>query len=69
TTGAGDASYAALMTAMLRGMTPDEAVKMACAVGAHNVEAAGAVGGLKSWDETVARVEAGWPISETILEL
>lgn len=34
---------------------------MAVAVGACNVEAADALSGLGSWDETLARVKQGWP--------
>jgi hypothetical protein len=34
---------------------------MAAAVGACNVEAADAVSGVRSWEETTARVQAGWP--------
>jgi hypothetical protein len=34
---------------------------MAAAAGACNVEAADALSGLRSWEETLARVEAGWP--------
>jgi hypothetical protein len=47
--------------ALLRGLTPAEAVTMAVAVGAGNVEAAYALSGLRSWDATRARVAGGWP--------
>jgi len=40
---------------------------MACAVGACNVEAAGAVSGVRSWDETVQRVQAGWARQPLVL--
>lgn len=60
TTGAGDASIAGFLAALLRGRAVKEAVQMAAAVGACNVEAADALGGLRSWDETVARVACGW---------
>jgi hypothetical protein len=61
TTGAGDAAVAGFLAALLRDLTPTEAVTMAAAVGACNVEAADALSGLRSWEETLARVEAGWP--------
>jgi sugar/nucleoside kinase (ribokinase family) len=61
TTGAGDATIAGFLSALLRDLIPTEAVTMAAAVGACNVEAADALGGLRSWEETQARVEAGWP--------
>jgi sugar/nucleoside kinase (ribokinase family) len=61
TTGAGDATIAGFLAALLRGCSPEESVTMACAVGGCNVEAADALGGLRSWDETQARVRNGWP--------
>src|SRR5262249_17011978 len=60
TTGAGDATIAGFLTALLRGHTPEESVTLACAVGGCNVEAADALSGLRSWEETHARVRAGW---------
>jgi sugar/nucleoside kinase (ribokinase family) len=60
-TGAGDATIAGFLSSLLRGLPPTEAVTMAVAVGACNVEAADAVSGVRSWEETLARVEAGWP--------
>ena len=33
---------------------------MASAVGACNVEAADALSGLRSWEATLARIQAGW---------
>jgi sugar/nucleoside kinase (ribokinase family) len=61
TTGAGDATVAGFLSALLRNLIPTEAVTVAAAVGACNVEAADALGGLRSWEETWARIEAGWP--------
>jgi len=60
TTGAGDTTIAGFLTGLLRGLSVEEAVTMAVAVGACNVEAADALGGLQSWHETAARVAAGW---------
>ena len=60
TTGAGDAAIAGLLAALLRGLSPVEALTMANAVGACNVEAPDAVSGVRSWEETMARVDAGW---------
>jgi hypothetical protein len=31
------------------------------AVGACNVEAADALGGIRTWEETLARIASGWP--------
>ncbi len=61
TTGAGDATIAGFLAALLRDQLPTEVATMAAAVGACNVEAADAVSGIRSWEETVTRVEAGWP--------
>jgi sugar/nucleoside kinase (ribokinase family) len=61
TTGAGDAAIAGLLAALLRGLGPIEAITVANAVGACNVEAPDAVSGIRAWAETLARIEAGWP--------
>jgi len=61
TTGAGDSTIAGFLAAWLRNLPPTEAVTMAAAVGACNVEAADALGGIRTWQETLARIEAGWP--------
>jgi sugar/nucleoside kinase (ribokinase family) len=61
TTGAGDATIAGFLSALLRGLSPLEAVTAAVAVGACNVEAPDALSGLRSWEETLGRVRAGWP--------
>ena len=67
TTGAGDATIAGFLAALLRGLPVKDAATMAVAVGACNVEAADALGGLRSWEETEARVAEGWPQRELIL--
>ena len=61
TTGAGDATIAGFLAALLYDDGPEECVRMACAVGASSVEAADAVSGIRSWEETAARCRAGWP--------
>jgi sugar/nucleoside kinase (ribokinase family) len=61
TTGAGDATIAGFLSALLRGMSLEDAVTAAVAVGASNVEAADALGGVRSWEDTWRRVRAGWP--------
>ncbi|MBK9121822.1 MAG: carbohydrate kinase family protein [Chloroflexi bacterium] len=61
TTGAGDAAYAALLAAALRGLSIDEAARWSCAVGACCCEALDAVSGVRSWTDTAARISAGWP--------
>jgi sugar/nucleoside kinase (ribokinase family) len=61
TTGAGDSAVAGFLAALLRDLSPTEAVTIAAAVGACNVEAPDALGGVRSWAETLARIAAGWP--------
>jgi sugar/nucleoside kinase (ribokinase family) len=61
TTGAGDATIAGLLAALLRGAGPREAATSATAVGACSVEAADPTSGIPSWTRVVERVAAGWP--------
>jgi sugar/nucleoside kinase (ribokinase family) len=60
TVGAGDSAVAGFLTSLLKGLKPEEALTMACAVGACCVEAPDASSGIRSWEETKARIEAGW---------
>jgi sugar/nucleoside kinase (ribokinase family) len=61
TTGAGDAAIAGFLASVLRGVGPEEAITWSAAVGACNVETADATSGVQGWEETLARVRAGWP--------
>lgn len=60
TTGSGDATIAGFLAGFLRGLPPDQAMTAAVAVGACNVEAADALSGIRSWDETLKRLADGW---------
>lgn len=60
TTGSGDATIAGFLSAILRAASPETAMTMAVAVGACNVEAADALSGIRTWDETAARMAKGW---------
>ena len=60
TTGAGDATIAGFLSALLRDMSPEDALTAAVAVGACNVEAADALSGIRPWDATMRRVAGGW---------
>ena len=60
TTGAGDATIAGFLAALLRDVSPERALAIAAAVGASNVEAADALSGVQSWEQTLARIDAGW---------
>ncbi len=60
TVGAGDATIAGLLTALLRGQGPEAAANTATAVGACNVEQPDAASGLLPWEATQQRIENGW---------
>lgn len=53
TTGAGDASIAGFLTALLKGKSPEMAAKCATAVGAQNVTRMDALSGIKDWKTTL----------------
>jgi sugar/nucleoside kinase (ribokinase family) len=61
TTGAGDSAIAGFFAALLRDLSAVEALTIAAAVGACNVEAADALGGVRSWEETLSRLQGDWP--------
>ena len=67
-TGAGDASIAGFLSALLRELSPEEAIVAATAVGACNVEAADGISGIRPWPETLERVASGWPRRDLRLE-
>ena len=61
TAGAGDATIAGFLSAVLRDYSPIQAINAAVAVGACNVEEIDTLSGIKSWEETIGRVASGWP--------
>ncbi len=61
TTGSGDATIAGFLSALLRDASPEDAMTVAVAVGACNVEAADALSGVRSWEDTQRRMAHGWP--------
>ena len=62
TTGSGDAAIAGFFSGLLRGLSPEDALTAASAVGACNVEASDALSGIRSWEATLARVANGWQL-------
>jgi len=60
TNGAGDATIAGFLAALLRNLPPLAALNTALAVGACNVEAADSLSGICSWQATQRRMNAGW---------
>lgn len=60
TTGAGDATIAGLLGAVMREMPIETALSFAMGVGACNVEAIDSVSGVRTWAETMTRINDGW---------
>ncbi len=60
TVGAGDSTIAGFLASASRGLSPQEALTMAVAVGGCCVEAPDATSGIRTWDETRTRVGSGW---------
>jgi len=60
TTGSGDATIAGFLAGLLRDLPVEQALTMAVAVGACNVEAADALSGIRTWEETSRRLAGGW---------
>ncbi len=60
TAGAGDATIAGFLSALLRDLPPEAALTAGVAVGACNLEAVDTVRGIRSWEETMDRVAGGW---------
>ena len=58
-TGAGDATIAGFLAALLRGLGPEACLKTACCVGAQCVRVPDALSGVADWPTTQALV-AGW---------
>jgi sugar/nucleoside kinase (ribokinase family) len=67
TTGTGDAAIAGFFLGLLRGMSPEETITAACAVGATCCEAADATSGVQSWEEISRRLDQGWRRAEVPL--
>lgn len=60
TTGAGDVSIAAYLTAVMRGCAPDACARLAAAEGAASVASYDALGGILSLEELELRIHNGW---------
>ena len=58
--GAGDSTVAGFLSAYLRGEKIESALEYACALGAQNVQALDATGGIGSWEEIGERIKSGW---------
>lgn len=69
TTGAGDCTIAGLLSALIRGDSPQAMVRAAVATGAASVEAPDAISGVPHWKDLSRRLEAGWPMHPALLQL
>ena len=61
TVGSGDTTITGFLAGLLHGVTAEQALTMAVAVGACSVETPDPTSGILPWEETAARVAAGWP--------
>ncbi len=62
--GAGDSAIAGFLTAMLKGLSVEDALQCAVCVGWQNLHALDAVSGVRSWPETLELCAAGMPTIE-----
>ena len=69
TTGSGDATIAGFLGAFINGLSPEEAMTAAVAVGACNVEAPDALSGIPAWSAVEQRLAAGWERRDTTVGL
>ena len=54
--GAGDATVAGFLNGMLKSYSPEDTLRIACAVGWQNVQAMNALDGLKDWETTLEMI-------------
>lgn len=66
--GAGDAAVAGFLAGLLRGRALHDCLRLAAALGAMSLEAPDALGGVGTWDETLARLSAGWPKNHVVID-
>lgn len=60
TTGAGDCTIAGFLAGMAKGLSFEETISAALAVGAYNVEHLDATSGIPSWEVVKERIDNGW---------
>ena len=64
TVGAGDATYSGFLAALLKGLSLEDSMAVASAVGACSVEGNDANSAVLSWYETINRINKGWASSK-----
>ena len=67
-TGSGDSSIAGLLSAFLRGLTIEEALKYATCCGLQNVRVLDAVSGIKPWSETTEMLQDSMPLIDANID-
>ena len=60
TAGAGDATIGGFLSGLLHDLTLEQTMEAALAVGACCVEATDTTSGIRSWEQTLHRIENGW---------
>ena len=60
TTGAGDCTIAGFLAGFLKGLSLEDVIIGATAVGGFNVESPDATSGIPDWETVQARIQAGW---------
>lgn len=61
-TGSGDSAIAGFLSAYLRGLDIEDALKYATCLGYQNVQVLDAVSGIKDWDESTQMINANMPL-------
>jgi sugar/nucleoside kinase (ribokinase family) len=69
TLGAGDCAVAGFLCGLVQGLSPEEALVGAAALGAYNVERMDPAIPLPKWRELVERIRAGWPRLPVVVPL
>ncbi len=69
TTGSGDCTIAGFLGGLLKGMSPEDCLKSAVAVGAASVEAPDATSGVPSWSTIQKRLRSRWRSRNSCISL
>ncbi|MFP4052251.1 MAG: carbohydrate kinase family protein [Phycisphaerae bacterium] len=68
-TGAGDCAIAGFLTSFLKGLSLDDAMRVACAVGGQNLSAPDSISGVQSWDATLEQIASRPPKNDVPIDL
>ena len=66
-TGSGDSSIAGFLASFMNGLSIEESIKIACAVGGQNVQVFDALSGIKTWDETIEMIKT-WDKNKSVID-